>query len=428
MCFGLWNHLFEKSIMQIFLRLYILCLLIISTVRLNAQTAFVDLIEDNTKPQVVNFRLVQGFIVVDVYLQYLFRTSFILDSGARHTIIFRKDLAKLTGMHINREINLKGSDIVSDVRAYVASGVNIQLDKCLNVKRDILVLEYDYLRFGEFIGEEIHGILGAEFFRNLVMEIDFIKSKINLWHPKYYKNPKLKEFHSCDVDFVDFKPYLKSSLSTGEGTSKPLTLLFDTGASLSVLLYQDPVSGVSLPGNVIPGTLGKGLGGELFGFIGRLNELTIADVFQLNQPVAYFQQIDSIEFSKVKTSKNGIIGNQVISRFDVILDYHNEALYLRPNKSFKEEFEYDRSGLTIFAFGQDLKKYIITDVLPGSPGYEAGIRPGDVIKKIGFWPLSFYKLTDINSRLTGKAGNKIKMQVLREGKVLKKEFVLRDLF
>lgn len=409
-------------------RLIILCLVCSSAVGLTAQNAFVDLIGDHQRPQVVNFRLVQGFVVVDVYLQYIFKTSFIIDSGAKHTIVFRKDLAKLTGMNLNREISLKGSDIVTDVKAYVANGVNIQLDKCPNVKRDILVLEYDYLRFGEFIGEEIHGIIGGEFFRNLVVEMDFVKNKIQLWHPNHHKNSKIKEYRSCEVEFIDFKPYIRSSLITGDSARVPLNLLFDTGASISVLLYQDPITGAKIPGNVIPGTLGKGLGGDLYGYIGRLNELTIDDAYRLHHPIAYFQQVENTELKKVKTDKNGILGNQIISRFDVIIDYHKEKLYLKPNRNLNQEFVYDRSGLTVFAYGSELKKYVITEVLPGSPAHEAGLKPGDVIKKIGLCPIGFYKLSDINSMLTGKPGKKIKIKIMRENKVLKKEFVLRDLF
>lgn len=413
--------------MHFLLRLIILYPVCSIALGLSAQNAFVDLIGDQKRPQVVNFRLVQGFVVVDVYLQYLFKTSFIIDSGARHTIVFRKDLAKLTGMNLNREISLKGSDILTDVKAYVATGVNIQLDRCPNVKRDILVLEYDYLRFGEFVGEEIHGIIGGEFFRNLVVEIDFIKNKIQLWHPNHHKNSKMREYHSCEVEFKDFKPYIKSSLTSNEDVKVPLNLLFDTGASISVLLYQDPNTGLKIPENVIPGTLGKGLGGDLYGYIGRLNELTIDSAYRLHQPIAYFQQVEISELKKVKADKNGILGNQIISRFDVIIDYHKERLYLKPNRNFNQEFIYDRSGLTVLAYGNELNKYVIAEVRPGSPAHEAGLKPGDVIKKIGLWPISFYKLSDINSMLTGKPGKKIKIKIMRESKVIKTELVLRDL-
>ena len=100
---------------------------------------------------------------------------------------------------------------------------------------------------------------------------------------------------------------------------------------------------------------------------------------------------------------------------------------LKPEKKYNRRFNYDRSGLVIFSHGRDLKQFIVNDVIDGSPAFEAGIRPNDVITKLCFSSSANLNLDKINNILSGKEGKKIKIKVLREGKTLKFEFRLREL-
>ena len=58
---------------------------------------------------------------------------------------------------------------------------------------------------------------------------------------------------------------------------------------------------------------------------------------------------------------------------------------------------------------------------------QAGIKIGDVIKKIRGVPASFYSLPSINSILSGREKKKIRILIAREEKKLKKTFRLRTL-
>ena len=111
----------------------------------------------------------------------------------------------------------------------------------------------------------------------------------------------------------------------------------------------------------------------------------------------------------------------------MVIDYLNEGVYLKPEKKYNRRLNYDRSGLVIFSHGRDLKQFIVNDVIDGSPAYEAGIRPNDVITKLCFSSSSNLTLDKINNILSGKEGKKIKLRVQREGKNLKFEFRLREL-
>jgi len=51
---------------------------------------------------------------------------------------------------------------------------------------------------------------------------------------------------------------------------------------------------------------------------------------------------------------NGIIGGEILHRFNVVFDYEREQLLLKPNAHLQEPFEYDMSGLSLAACGSGL--------------------------------------------------------------------------
>jgi len=83
--------------------------------------------------------------------------------------------------------------------------------------------------------------------------------------------------------------------------------------------------------------------------------------------------------------------------------------------------------MIIYAFGPKLNQYYIHHVLEGSPAHEAGLIPGDIIKKVGLWPTRYYTLDSIHRKLTNE--NKVvKMEVQRKNKKIITKIKLRDLY
>jgi C-terminal processing protease CtpA/Prc len=125
--------------------------------------------------------------------------------------------------------------------------------------------------------------------------------------------------------------------------------------------------------------------------------------------------------------RNGIIGNQLLDRFTLIIDYIHNRVFVQPNPYFKKKFEFDRSGLFITASGAGLSKFIVFVVVPSSPAAKAGIVSGDEIKSINGVPASFFKLQDLMYKFRGKVGKKINMVILRNGERIRMELRLEDL-
>lgn len=372
------------------------------------------------------FRYVNGFIVVPVTFEQWFPLNFIFDTGAEHTILSRREITDLLQLEYRRQFTLVGSDLSRAFYAYLVSGIDLQVGDILAKNRSILVLEEDYLRFEDYAGVKVHGILGADFFRRFIVKINYQRQIISLYAPSALELPE-KNFTEVKAEFTRSKPYLFPEVVLRQGDTSTLKLLLDTGAALPLLINTDSDPGLVLPERVIPSNLGAGLGGFLKGYKGRVPSLSLPP-YEFSSVVTSYQELylDQIDSTRLD-QRNGILGNEILRRFTVVLDYIREGVYLEPNKDYDDEFKADRSGLLIIASGPALHNYLIYSVLDDTPAREAGLKPGDEILRMNWVPSVFLSLGGIIRRLQKPAGKRIRMTVRRDGKRVKTSFLLRDL-
>ena len=110
--------------------------------------------------------------------------------------------------------------------------------------------------------------------------------------------------------------------------------------------------------------------------IGRVSELKIGN-FRLSNPMALFSEDKAGAFASAEIQGN--LGEQILSRFKIFLDYSHQRIILEPNKKFGEPFAPAFAGIAVEAQGPAYKTLQIVDVLADSPGSEAGLQRGDVI-------------------------------------------------
>jgi len=388
-----------------------------------AQYSGLDLLggEDS---KTVSFEYINGFILTKVVYGGLLTMNFIVDTGASHNILFKKNANDILGIRYTDTIDISGADITGELKAYVSRNVSLMLPKTPIIKRDIIILDEDYLELEKVLGVRVDGILGGDFFKGLVLELDFRKRRLIFRNPGRYKPPN--SFKHYKIDMHNYKPYIDAPTKV-EDSADTLKYLLDTGASLALLVHSNVVDGFEMPKNTIVGNLGKGLAGDLTGYIGLTRSFRFGG-FEFKNVVTSFQDIDFDVIKGRNIVREGLIGTILLSRYDLIIDYVNQDLYLRPNSKLDKEFSFDKSGMLIYAFGENLDEYIVKAVYPDTPAEEAGVLPGDQIIKIGWWPIEFYELPDIVEKLQGKVGKKIKLKLKRGDEVRKVNFRLRNLF
>ncbi|MCW3086959.1 MAG: hypothetical protein JWQ78_345, partial [Sediminibacterium sp.] len=151
--------------------------------------------------------------------------------------------------------------------------------------------------------------------------------------------------------------------------------IFDTGAGLNFLLSQDFVddSSVFKRNRKFYPTQAEGLGGKRQMSIAVAKEVKLGPYKFKKVPVHIFADDYNVTSYPLL---GGLIGNDILRRFNVVLNYPEQSIHLKPNSHFSESFDYSYTGLGIYLIDGEIR---VVDIMKGSPGDKAGFMTGDVI-------------------------------------------------
>jgi hypothetical protein len=407
-------------------RKYLLFLLLICLVCANAIGQPLGFSLANGKSKVViPIEIHNNLVVIPVVLNGALPLKFILDTGVRTAILTQKAFSDILNLTYSRKYSIAGPGGVKIVDAYVTNNVSLELPGVTGRGHALLVLGEDYLELRNYLGTDVHGILGYELFSRFIVEIDYSKKLLTLMSPERFK-PR-SNYEAIPIRIEDTKPYVTTPVILSDGTQLSAKLIVDSGASHGLMLEPLSDKRIKVPDNTVSSVIGRGLGGEITGKVGRIQELDLGK-YKLIQPLANFPDPNSY-FDTLKlgqTERNGAIGGEVLSRFTVVFNFSKELMYLKKNAYFKKKFHYNLSGLNVKAKGSRLEVFEITEVRKESVSDKCGIMIGDQILAINGIPKEALDLNTVNAILNNKPGKKIHITLQRNGERLKKDFKLTD--
>ena len=406
---------------------YTLLLFSLYPTALHSQTNYFNLLGDKASID-IPFRYTGGFIVIAASINGKDNINLILDTGAENLILFNKEKSDEIGLLIDSEIKVKGSDIQGEAVAYISRKNFVSLKGTAPLARDIIILKDNSLDLTHLVGIPIEGLLGARTFWGLVMKIDYSKQLLTLTRkskfiPPHYIDPKYQEI---DIEIKNHKPYIYNKVSSAPGNEVAIKTLIDSGSAIGFMILLNTSEKLHLPPKFITGKLGKGLGGDIEGYIGKLHALSLSDQHRFNDIVSYYQNLSDYDNAQYYNHRNAVLGNPILSKFDLVIDYVDAKLYLKPNRFYKRKLKFDKSGMTVYAVGPKLNQYVIQNIYENSPAAEVELLPNDIIKQIGFRPSFLLDLDIISRIMQRKEGKKVKIVVERDGKKLVKRLILRD--
>lgn len=383
---------------------------------------FIFKIKDNSKKVEIPFELYNNLIVIPVKINGIVPLKFLLDTGVKTTIITEKIYIDVLKPSYNKKVRLTGAVGGEGVDALVVNPLRLDLPGIEGTNQSMLVLEEDYLQLSNNIGVPVHGITGFEIFRRFIVEIDYSNKMLVLHEPDHFKPQK--GFLPFPIVIKDTKPYINLDIHL-KNRPEPLNahLMMDTGASNALILGLDSLNQIYLPDTTIFSAIGRGLEGLIQGHLGRVQKVSMGP-FQFNKVITSFPSETSYICVLKQTERHGSLGGGIMSRFTVIFDYRKEIVYFKKNKSYKDPFEHNMSGMEIMVQGEKLNNFIIYSVVKGSPAENAGILPGDEIIKMNYRSNHHWTLNEMYALLSSKKGRKIKIKILREGEKQKYNFYL----
>ncbi len=345
---------------------------------------------------------------------------FILDTGVRTTILTEPMIAQLLDLEANEHIYVYGLGGEGIVQAILSTNVDIRLPGIHGKNMNMIIIPEDLLRFSEVFGFPVYGILGYDFFKEFPVEINYANERMRVHRESDYRIRRRS--HVIPLKLENGKPYVEVSLIGNNGDTLNTNLLLDLGASHPIYLNRNHMS---MSDKTISSFLGKGIGGNLMGEVGRIDEFIIGDI-NIDEPLVFYPDSEFLVFYDQEIDWEGLIGGAIINRFNIIIDYQSEQLVLQRGRNFSKPFNSGFSGMEVLARGDQLDQFIIHYVRPGSVSYEAGILSGDQIIQLNHMRRHELNMEDILDIISIREGFPISMIIKRNGHFLRKHFRLRE--
>jgi hypothetical protein len=273
----------------------------------------------------------------------------------------------------------------------------------------------DYDLLSSVYGERIDGIIGYSVLSRYILKINFDSSYLEFWTRGSMKYPRggylLKPF-------ITTLP-IQAARVKDERTVNS-RFLYDMGAGLNMMLTTDFIKDSALlqRKRKFYTKQAEGLGGKIDMQMTVIKEVKLGPYRFRNVPIYVFDDENNITSYPYL---GGLIGNDLLRRFNIILNYDRRDFYLVPNKHYAEPFDYSYSGIELYAINGEV---VIGDVAKGSPAEAAGILEGDVVVAID---KNFNQNLGQMKIALQQEGKLIRMIIRRGVELLQKEFKIKSM-
>jgi hypothetical protein len=382
------------------------CLLCCFIIPAKAQYFDVDSV---SKRVTIPFKLVRNLVVIELKINNKGSFNFVLDSGVGLMIITDPSLVDTINIPNKHSIKVSGFGEGKDFEAYITPPLKIDIPGLISYNVAAAVLKNHHFDLSGYAGVPIHGLLGYEFFSKLAVKIDFEDSTVTVCRPqnmRFYKRAT-----TIPISIEGNKPYLTTKITYSNGMQKEDKMIIDLGAGHAVSL-ENVADKNKLQNKFIRANLGMGIKGLISGSISRINEIELGK-YKLKNVIAAFPD-EATEGLTVR--RDGNIGIDLLKKFDIIFDYPQNLICLKPNIDYHTRFEHDMSGLAYSAEGNDYNHIMINRVEPGSAGDETGLQKGDEIISINFKPVTSMTLQQIDNLFRSENGKNLLIEIYHDKK------------
>jgi hypothetical protein len=274
----------------------------------------------------------------------------------------------------------------------MTEGVRFGLPGVTYQNHNLLIMDLGRLTHAD-VGRGLDGIMGGNFLRHTIMELNMPALLLRLHDPEGFQVPSTGEKISIKVS--GHVPYIDATIVVGD-QKITATFMLDTGTQDAIYLSNSFVKEHKLQALIpnLRATVGYGLGGEFQAAIGRLDALTIGTQ-RFEQPIVNLCMTS--EGSLGDTPYAGMIGSEIWRRFSLFLSYIDRQIWLTPNQAIGEPFEGDMSGLTLVAESSGYHEFEICYVMSDSPASRIGLQKGDWLTSLDGDPATDLSLDRIRT-------------------------------
>lgn len=389
----------------------LLLLICLSGSRAGAQEEFIEPLSREIT-SVPFIQLTGGIIILKAKLgEHPDTLNFILDTGSSGISLdsTTSDFLGLTPVPSNRTIRgIAGIRKVSFLYNQRLKFPGLTIDSLNFHINDYSILTAVY-------GEQIDGIIGYAVLSRYIVKIDYDSAKVFFCSRGTIRYPRGGHLLKPQISQLISQP-----LRVRDAKTINSNFLFDIGAGLCMLFSKEFIE----DSNFLDKKRrrwpkeGEGLGGKIDMELTVIKEVKIGPYRFRNVPAFIFSDDYNVTSYPLM---GGLIGNDVMRRFNVILNYDRGDVYITPNQHFREMFDYSYSGLELYLINGNI---IVGDVAPGSPAELADVIEGDeviAVNNIFNRNLNQFKIA------LQTPNEKVKLILRRDDKIIERQIKVRSI-
>lgn len=314
----------KEIIMTHYLSIITICILLFLTSQFSNA-------EDSIRHHKFPFKLVNNKVLVPVNIGNSRTFDLILDSGFgfEGIILFKGNLTDSISLFNRIIVQIPGAGDGPPSNAIMSDSMTFNSGTCEFKNQRVIILQNS-----KFSGSSSDGAIGYTYFGNHKVEVDYDNNIITLHNNEDAIDES--EYETIPLTFDENnKPHLNIFVSIANEEPVMLDVYIDYAASLSLELTVKEGMKFRLPEKYEAEFNGYGLSGDIKGKTARIAKYTIGK-YEFRDVTATF--FEGNTRSKDKYA-DGVISNDALRRFNLVFDYYNKKLLIKPNNSFYEPFE-----------------------------------------------------------------------------------------
>lgn len=349
----------------------------------------------------VPFALVDNFIYLKGAINELADLNLVFDTGSSANVIDR-DLVRKIRLPSGKRLPTLGAGASRSFFFYPQSRMKIGP----LLLKDFVMIGLSLQGIADKTGYRVDGLVGIPLARKMLISINYRENLIRFFHSN--KNLDTSDYLSVKTaGYYHGIPLLEMNLRIADGRILPGRFLLDTGADIPLILFP-----AFIRKNRVMQGIGRHYPAYIYGLensknsvqVGRLPELSIARL-KIENPPVYLPKNEAGIFAA--DSIDGIVGNEILKRFNIILHLQEDSVYLQANEMIKDPFKMDYSGLLLRIEGRSIK---VHKVIRRSPAASSAIRPGDTITAVNGRTVEAADLLRVGSILS-QPGARVRIQI-----------------